>query len=122
MYFFVCFRHCDTCFCSPPQCHALIIIYKTCPLSTQVMFPVLQMLGDGEAQVGHYFLLVLNLRNQRFVVLDSMRSLEDAALFGCCTTLIGRIKELWIEHKYEEDKPISNYELVDICVPVQSNK
>jgi hypothetical protein len=74
------------------------------------MFPVLQMIGDGAEQVGHYFLLVLNLRNKRFEVLDSMRSLEDETLSDCCNTLIGA------------KKPISNYELVDIGVPIQSNK
>jgi Ulp1 family protease len=86
------------------------------------MFPVLQMIGDGGEQVGHYFLLVLNLRNERFEVLDSMRSLEDEALFDCCNTLIGAIKQVWTKYEYEEKKPISNYELVDIGVPIQSNK
>ncbi|CAD6240320.1 unnamed protein product [Miscanthus lutarioriparius] len=90
---------------------------------TQVMFPVLQSLGDGKSatHVGHYFLLVLNLRNQRFEVLDSMRTLEDEALFKCCNTLIGAIKQLWTKHGYEAKKPICNYELVDIGVPIQSN-
>jgi hypothetical protein len=52
------------------------------------------MLGDGKsaAQVGHYFLLVLNLRNKRFEVLDLMRTLEDEAFFDCCNILIGAIK------------------------------
>ena len=88
------------------------------------MFSVLQSLGDGKSatQVGHYFLLVLNLRNQRFEVLDSMRTLEDEALFKCYNTLIGEIKELWTKHGYEAKKPICNYELVDIGVPIQSNK
>jgi len=88
------------------------------------MFPVLQSLGDRKSatQVGHYFLLVLNLRNQRFEVLDSMRTLEDEALFKCCNTLIGAIKELWTKHGYEAKKPICNYELVDIGVPIQSNE
>lgn len=50
-----------------------------------------------------------------------MRSLEDPALSGCCTTLIARIKELWIQYKYEEDTPICHFNPVDICVPLQSN-
>jgi hypothetical protein len=70
------------------------------------MFPVLQSLGDGKSasQVGHYFLL------------------EDETLFKCCNTLIGAIRELWTKHGYEAKKPIYNYELVDIGVPMQSNK
>ncbi|CAD6220545.1 unnamed protein product [Miscanthus lutarioriparius] len=88
-----------------------------------VRIPVLQSLGDGKSatKVGHYFLLVLNLRNQRFEVLDSMRTLEDEVVFKCCNTLIGAIKELWTKHGYEAKKPICNYELVDIGVPIQSN-
>jgi len=88
------------------------------------MFLVLQSLGDGKSatQVGHTFLLVLNRLKQRFEVLDSMRTLDDEALFKCCNTLIGAIKELWTKHGYEAKKPICNYELVDIGVPIQSNK
>jgi len=51
-----------------------------------------------------------------------MRTLKDEALFKCCNTLIGVIKELWTKHGYEAKKPICNYELVDIGVPIQSNK
>ena len=85
------------------------------------MFLVLQSLGDRKSttQVGHYFLLVLNLRNQRFEVLDSMRTLEDEALFKCYNTLIGAIKQLWTKHSYEAKKPICNYELVGCSNLVQ---
>jgi hypothetical protein len=51
-----------------------------------------------------------------------MRTLEDEALFKCCNTLIGAIRELWTKHGYDAKKPIYNYELVDIGVPMQSNK
>jgi hypothetical protein len=40
------------------------------------------------SDVGHYFLLVLNIRNARFEVLDSMRTLEDTNLRTCCDKLV----------------------------------
>jgi len=51
-----------------------------------------------------------------------MRTLEDEALFKCCNTFIGAIKQLWTKHSYEAKMSICNYELVDIGVPIQSNK
>jgi hypothetical protein len=61
----------------------------------QVMFPVLQVIKTKDlGSYGHYFLLVLNIRNHRFEVIDSMRSLEDANLKTCCDQLIEAIKQL----------------------------
>lgn len=46
--------------------------------TTQVMFPVLENNGNnGSETAGHYYLLVLNLRGERFEVMDSMRRLGD---------------------------------------------
>jgi hypothetical protein len=46
-----------------------------------VMFPVLQVIKNKDlGSCGQYFLLVLNIRNQRFEVINSIRSLEDANL------------------------------------------
>lgn len=88
------------------------------------MFPVLQNIPSKglDETVGHYFLLVLNLREQRFEVLDSMRSLADINLKTCCNNLITSIKELWRIHYPNSKKNIDNYELIDIQVPSQSNK
>ena len=83
------------------------------------MFPVLQKLQNN---IGHYFLLTLNLRNKRFEVLDSMRSLEDRSLRNCCNILIEAIKKLWSIHYADSDKAIEDYELIDIAVPIQTNK
>ena len=59
---------------------------------TQVFFPVLQRMDRNEQEIGHYFLIVLNLRNNRFEVLDSMRSMEDKSLESCCITITIGIK------------------------------
>jgi hypothetical protein len=46
--------------------------------TTHVMFPVLKAMGNnGSETAGHHYLLVLNLREKRFKVMDSMRSLGD---------------------------------------------
>ena len=87
------------------------------------MFPVLQIIKSKDlADVGHYFLLVLNLRNARFEVLDSWRTLEDTTLRSCCDKLVESIKHLWMEYYSESKVVIQNYETVLISVPDQINK
>jgi hypothetical protein len=90
-----------------------------CAPCMQVMFPVFQIL---ENNIDHYFLLTLNIRNERFEVLDSMRSLEDLNLRNCCNKLIEAIKKLWSIHYQDSNKQIEDYQLVEISVPKQTNK
>ncbi|RLM60201.1 hypothetical protein C2845_PM14G09690 [Panicum miliaceum] len=71
---------------------------------------------------GHYFLIVLNLRNKSFELLDSMRSLEDEKLAAFCNGFLAAIKSLWKDHYSDSKHPIDNYELVDIAVSKQTNK
>ncbi|CAL5090530.1 unnamed protein product [Urochloa decumbens] len=88
-----------------------------------VMFPVLQMIQNKQlGMVGHYFLLVLNIRNNRFEVLDSMRSLKDENLLQCCNIIIAGIKDLWRMHYPDSKVDIQNYSLADIGVPLQTNE
>ncbi|CAO2177240.1 unnamed protein product [Urochloa humidicola] len=87
-----------------------------------VMFPVLQIIeGKDSEKVGHYFLLVLNLRNGRFEVLDSMRTLRDGNLKACCNKIIAAIKSLWRMHYPGSRFDTGSYELVPIAVPLQNN-
>ena len=87
-------------------------------------FPVLKELRNNnlDTSVGHYFLLVLNLREERFEVLDSMRSLNDNNLRSCCDKIISGIKQCWKTHYAASNKVIDNYDLIDIQVPQQTNK
>jgi hypothetical protein len=88
----------------------------------QVMFPVLQVMKTKDlGSCGHYFLLVLNIRNQRFEVIDSMRSLEDANPKTCCDQLTEAIKQLWSQYHSESEVVIQNYKTVSINAPTQSN-
>ncbi|CAN6281787.1 unnamed protein product, partial [Urochloa humidicola] len=77
--------------------------------------------GKDSEKVGHYFLLVLNLRNKRFEVLDSMRTLSDPILKSCCNTIIAGIKKLWKIHYADSRFDIESYEMVNIGVPLQMN-
>jgi hypothetical protein len=84
--------------------HAFSLHLKTVLQKTQVMFPVLQVSKvKNLSDVGHYFLLVLNIRNARFEVLGFMRTLEDTNLRTCCDKLMESIKKLWSEH-YPDSK------------------
>ncbi|CAL4962269.1 unnamed protein product [Urochloa decumbens] len=95
---------------------------RVLPLRVSVMFRVLQMIQNKNLGiVGHYFLLVLNIRNNRFEVLDSMRSLKDENLVGCCNIIVAAIKELWRTHYPDSNVDVQNYSLVDIGVPIQTN-
>ncbi|PVH31945.1 hypothetical protein PAHAL_9G269200 [Panicum hallii] len=91
------------------------------PLHITVLFPVLQKLVQNDEHSGHYFLIVVNLRNNRFEILDSMRTLENEALAQCSATIINTIKKLWETHYAETSKQIEDYEIVQIGVPKQAN-
>ncbi|RLN25608.1 hypothetical protein C2845_PM07G17890 [Panicum miliaceum] len=86
-----------------------------------ILLPVLQKLVDSDEHSGHYFLIVLNLCNKRFEVLDSMRTLENRKLAERCNKITGAIKSLWKTYYAETNNPIDNYELVDVPVPKQKN-
>jgi len=62
------------------------------------MFPVLEAMGNnGSDTMGHYYLLVLNLRGKRFEVMDSMKSLGDERLRKSYNTIMEGIKTLMEE-------------------------
>ncbi|PUZ44214.1 hypothetical protein GQ55_8G072100 [Panicum hallii var. hallii] len=86
-----------------------------------VLFPILQKLVKGNEHSGHYFLIVLNLRNNRFEILDSIKTLENESLAQCCTTITNAIKKLWKIHYAGTSKQIENYKIVQIGVPKQAN-
>ncbi|KAJ1274511.1 hypothetical protein BS78_05G067700 [Paspalum vaginatum] len=87
-----------------------------------VMFPVLQDIKrTGYKDFGHYFLLVLNLRCNRFEVLDSWRGPDNDVLRTCCNIIIERIKALWKLHYPDSNKDIDSFNPVHIIVPQQNN-
>ncbi|KAJ1266110.1 hypothetical protein BS78_08G126100 [Paspalum vaginatum] len=88
-----------------------------------VMFPVLQDIKrTGYKDFGHYFLLVLNLRCNRFEVLDSWRGPDNDVLRTCCNTIIVGIKVFWKLHYPDSNKDVDSFNPVHIIVPQQNNK
>ncbi|RLM74991.1 hypothetical protein C2845_PM15G17040 [Panicum miliaceum] len=79
-----------------------------------VLFPVLQRMVRNGEEIGHYFLIVLNLRNSRFEILNSMRSMQDKSLESCCITIVSAIKRLWGMHYADSRKAIGDYQLLKL--------
>ncbi|KAL6909745.1 hypothetical protein ACP4OV_001404 [Aristida adscensionis] len=73
--------------------------------SEMVMIPVLQKMDEkaSDDSCGHYFLFVINLRDKRFQVLDSMRLTADKKLLNCCIKLMDAVKYMLAIH-YPESK------------------
>jgi hypothetical protein len=64
------------------------------------MLPVLEDLAaEGErVKVNHYWLFVINIRDRRFEVLDSLRALIDAKFRGSVNRILAAIKTLWEQY------------------------
>ncbi|XBI03841.1 hypothetical protein VPH35_132210 [Triticum aestivum] len=69
------------------------------------MFPMFQELAphDQEDKCGHHYAICLDLKNQCFEVLDSIRSETDADLVTHAELFINNLKETWNRH-YEHSK------------------
>ncbi|XBH75724.1 hypothetical protein VPH35_102459 [Triticum aestivum] len=69
------------------------------------MFPMFQELAphDPHNKCGHHYAICLDLKNQRFEVLDSIRSEADADLTTHAEFFIKNLKESWNRH-YEHSK------------------
>jgi hypothetical protein len=63
------------------------------------MLPVLEDMAEGEpVMVNHYWLFVINIRDRRFEVLDSLRALADAKFQERVNKILAAIKTLWEEY------------------------
>ena len=71
----------------------------------QVMFLMFQELApeDPDDKCGHHYAIFLDLKNQRFEVLDSIRSGADEDLTTHAEFFINNLKETWNRH-YENSK------------------
>ena len=71
----------------------------------QVMFPMFQELAPHAQhdKCGHHYAICLDLKNQHFEVLDSIRSEADADLTTHAEFFINNLKETWNRH-YEHPK------------------
>ncbi|XP_047088481.1 uncharacterized protein LOC124700392 [Lolium rigidum] len=86
----------------------------------QVMFPVLQDLTpDIKQHTGHYYLIVLNLKAERFEVMDSLRAKGNRVLVKDYRLIIGSIKYLWAKNYSESTINIENWVTEHIDTPRQ---
>ncbi|KAM0826690.1 hypothetical protein ACQ4PT_068708 [Festuca glaucescens] len=85
-----------------------------------VLLPVLEnMSEDPTVKVNHYLLLVLNIKDRRFEVLDSMRTINDKKLALLVKNLQAAITSLWNEHYPKSRIKLEKFDLSDIFAPKQ---
>ena len=85
------------------------------------MFPMFQELAPHDKS-GHHYAICLDLKNQRFEVLDSMRSEADADLTTHAEYFINNLKETWSRH-YENSKvQIRHFPIEYVATTEQGNR
>ncbi|CAM0902615.1 unnamed protein product [Alopecurus aequalis] len=92
------------------------------PLRVAIVIPVIENLApEAKDPVNHYWLLVINIRDMRFELLDSMRSKADKKLDACAKKLIAIITLLWEDEYKDSDVKLDRYGYEDIIPPKQTN-
>ncbi|XBH63737.1 hypothetical protein VPH35_117637 [Triticum aestivum] len=89
-----------------------------------VLFPMFQELAphDPHDKCGHHYAICLDLKNQRFEVLDSMHSEADADLTTHAEYFMNNLKETWNRH-YENSKvQIRHFPIVYVATTKQGNR
>jgi hypothetical protein len=88
------------------------------------MLPVIENLAlDADEPVNHYWLFVINIRDRRFEVLDSIRSLSDRKLAQNVEDILSAIHTLWDQYYANSPVKISRFEgPEDIKPPKQGTK
>ncbi|XBJ07540.1 hypothetical protein VPH35_013041 [Triticum aestivum] len=77
---------------------------------------------DPHDKCGHHYAICLDLKNQRFEVLDSMRSEADADLTTHAEYFINNLKETWNRH-YENSKvQIRHFPIEYVATTKQGNR
>jgi hypothetical protein len=87
------------------------------------MFSVLQDLTPNlKVMTGHYYLIVLNLKSERFELMDSLRREGNRALLEDARTIIGSIKYMWAKNYDQSKIDTSKYKTVHISTPMQQTE
>ncbi|XBI75349.1 hypothetical protein VPH35_068728 [Triticum aestivum] len=88
-----------------------------------VMFPMFQELAphDPHDKCGHHYAIYLDLKNQRFEVLDSMRSAADADLTSHAEFFINNVKETWNRHYKNSKVQIRHFPIEYVATTNQGN-
>ncbi|XP_037427311.1 uncharacterized protein LOC119292649 [Triticum dicoccoides] len=79
-------------------------------------------LEDPDDKCGHHYAICLDLKNQHFEVLDSIRSGADEDLTTHAEFFINNLKETWI-HQYENSKvQINHFPIEYVTTEKQENR
>ena len=87
------------------------------------MLPTLEILDHTcPKESGHYWLLVLNLRDERFEILDSLRTMKDKKLVATANKIIEGISAIWERHYSKSKVQVKkDWPLIDINSSKQDN-
>ena len=84
------------------------------------MIPVLQNLSTvKEVFCGHYYLVNLNLKAERFEVMDSLRKETDKMYRADSSNIIAAVKSMWATNYAQSNINIQNYDSCYIPCPKQ---
>ncbi|XBH83643.1 hypothetical protein VPH35_072013 [Triticum aestivum] len=88
-----------------------------------VMFPMFQELAphDRQDKCGHHYAICLDLKNQHFEVLDSIRSEADADLTTHAEFFINNFKETWNRHYEHSQVQIRHFPTEYVATVKQGN-
>ncbi|XBI46007.1 hypothetical protein VPH35_110349 [Triticum aestivum] len=87
------------------------------------MFPMFQLLtlDNPDDKCGHHYAICLDLKNQRFEVLDSVRSGDDESLTTHVEFFIRNLKETWNCHYKKSKVQISHFPIEYVAADKQGN-
>ena len=90
----------------------------------QIMFPILENLDNVNlVSANHYWLFNVNIRDRRFEVFDSWRSLAQSKTLDDNARLIAAtVRSLWDQHYHESRISLDDFRLKEIDVPKQDNE
>ena len=89
----------------------------------QIMFPIFENIDPSKPVTGnHYWVFNVNIRDRRFKVLDSWRTLESPSLDRCARAIVASFRSLWELHYPKSHVVLDNFGLVNIDVPKQNNE
>ncbi|KAM3225611.1 hypothetical protein ACQJBY_058383 [Aegilops geniculata] len=88
-----------------------------------IMFPILENLDRANlVSANHYWLFNVNIRDRRFEVFDSWRSLAQSKTLDDNARLIAAtVRSLWDQHYHESRIRLDDFRLKEIDVPKQDN-
>ena len=85
------------------------------------MFPVLQNLSTvDKVFCGHYYLINLNLKAERFELMDSSRKESNKMFKADSSRIIASIKSHWASHYKNSSINIQDYKTAYVPTPKQS--